>query len=123
MSMTDDSNGDETGSKALEGLIAHIAQTSARAAHNIGVEFDLDDPRVARWLILATLEGMFLRSAQSSIADLMALAEKASEGECRSSSRKSSKAETKIPLVTWDDLIASAKTTARSDLRPKRAKG
>lgn len=74
----------EAAIRARDGLIATIAQTSARAAYDIGVEFDVDDPRVARWLILTTFEGMFMSSAKSTSRELIAM------------------------IVTWDHLVAWA---------------
>ena len=94
--------------RARDDLIATIAQTSARAAYDIGVEFDVDDPRVARWLILTTFEGMFMSSAKSTSRELIAMADNASNGESRAASRKKRKGEPKRPIVTWDHLVAWA---------------
>jgi len=92
---------------ALEGLVVSIARASAQASASLGVEFDVDDPRVARWLMLATFEGLFMPSAKSPTQTLLMQAEKASEGHGRTASRKRKKGERKLPLVTWDDLVAS----------------
>ena len=92
--MTDDAERDEAAKKALASLVTEIAGTSAR---------------VARWLMLATFEGMFMRSAKSTSQELLAMAENASEGEGRAVPRKRRKGEVSQPLVTWDDLVASVR--------------
>ena len=107
--MTDDAERDEAAKKALASLVTEIAGTSARVAQDMGVEFDVADPRVARWLMLATFEGMFMRSAKSTSQELLAMAENASEGEGRAVPRKRRKGEVSQPLVTWDDLVASVR--------------
>lgn len=92
---------------ALSGLVSSIARASAQASERLGVEFDVDDPRVARWLMLATFEGLLMPSAKSTTEELLVLAEKASEGLERTNSRKGKKRERNLPLVTWDHLVAS----------------
>jgi len=106
--MTSDLDRYEAAKRALDGSVAEIAQTSVRAAHDIGVEFDVDDPRVARWLMLTTFEGMFMSSARTTSRDLLTMAEKASEGESRRTPRRQKKGERQRPLVTWDHLVAWA---------------
>ena len=105
--MTDDHDRHEAARKALASLVSEIARVSVRVSHDMGVEFDVADPRVARWLMLATFEGRFMRSAKSTSQELLAMAEKASEGESRAAPRKRKKGEVKQPVVTWDDLVAS----------------
>lgn len=92
---------------ALEGLVCSIARASAQASENLGVEFDVDDPRVARWLMLATFEGLLMPTAKSTTEELLVLAEKAFEGQGRTHSRKGRKRERNLPLVTWDHLVGS----------------
>lgn len=108
--MADDSEGIEAAKNALEGLVTSIARTSARVSGDMGVEFDVDDPRVARWLMLATFEGMFRQSSRTTTKELLAVAAKASEGESRTGLRKKKKSQRGQPLVTWDDLVASVET-------------
>jgi hypothetical protein len=105
--MSDELDKKQTAAKAaLEGLVSSIARASAQASERLGVEFDVDDPRVARWLMLATFEGLLMPPAKRTTEELLVLAEKASEGQGRTSSRKG-KRERKLPLVTWDDLVGS----------------
>lgn len=40
-------------------LIEAMARVSARAAQEQGIEFDMDDPEVARAVIMATFDGLF----------------------------------------------------------------
>ena len=105
--MTDDLERQEAAKEALASLVTGIARTSARVAHDMGVEFDVADPRVARWLMLTTFEGLFMPSARSTSKELLAMAEKASEGEGRAAPRQRKKTEARQPLVTCDDLVAS----------------
>lgn len=45
---------------ALESLIKIMARITVDACHRRGIEFDMDDPEVARDVIKATFEGLFL---------------------------------------------------------------
>ena len=112
--MTSDPDRYEAAMRARDSLITGIAQTSVRAAHDIGLEFDVDDPRVVRWIILTTFEGMFLASAKTTPRELLAIAEKASDGESRSTSRKKKNGQSKRPTVTWEYLVAWADADTRT---------
>ena len=46
--------------QAWENLITLLARTAANAAHRLGIELDMDDPEVARDILEATFEGLFL---------------------------------------------------------------
>jgi hypothetical protein len=48
--------------EALMPLIKEMARMSAQTAHQTGVEYDMDDPDVARAVIEATFDGLFLSS-------------------------------------------------------------
>jgi hypothetical protein len=102
--MADDPEGREIAKKALEGLVNSIARASARVSGDMGVEFDVDDPRVARWIMLATFEGIFRQSSQAATKDLLAIASKASAGITPRRKKKGHRGQL---LVTWDDLVAS----------------
>ena len=120
--MTSDLDRYEAAIKARDALIAKIAQTSVRAAHNIGVEFDVDDPRAARWLILTTFEGMFTSATKSTSRELIAMAEVASEGESRATPSKRKKGAPKRPIVTWDHLVAWAEADPQEKPSSRRSK-
>lgn len=47
------------GRQALENLIRHMARAAADASIRLGIEFDMDDPEVARDVMKATFEGLF----------------------------------------------------------------
>ncbi len=115
--MIDDPNADPVTTQALEQLINSIAHASVRAAHNMGVVFDVDDPRIARWLILATFEGMITPNSTSAPEVLLARAEEASRGEGRIEAHKrSGKAPEKRGLVGWEELVESSARDAGSGL-------
>ena len=46
--------------RALEELARVLARASARACHELGITFDMDDPKVARDVMMATFEGLVL---------------------------------------------------------------
>ena len=46
--------------RALESLIKIMARATVDACHKLGIEFDMDDPAVARNVMKATFEGLFL---------------------------------------------------------------
>lgn len=46
--------------RALEDLAKLLGRASAKACHELGVTFDMDDPQVARDVMMATLEGLVL---------------------------------------------------------------
>ncbi|HEX5184976.1 MAG TPA: hypothetical protein VFW19_17695 [Allosphingosinicella sp.] len=46
--------------QAWENLIRLIARTAAKASIKLGIEFDMDDPQVARDVMKATFDGLFL---------------------------------------------------------------
>lgn len=105
---------DETGEAAaakaaLKQIVEPIARRSARAAAQMKVDFDVDDPRVARWLMLVSFESFFSEGARSTTAALLRQAEEASRGECRRAPQGPGKGKRKAvrPLVTWADLVAS----------------
>lgn len=107
-----------TAKQDLNDLARAVARMSARVSCEMGVEFDVADPRVARWLILATFEGMCMRSAQSTTEELLAIAEQASAGEERMPSCSRKKGDKKLLRVTWEDLVAS-QAASPSDSSPK----
>ena len=46
--------------RALEELARVLGRASARACHEVGITFDMDDPQVARDVMMATFEGLVL---------------------------------------------------------------
>ena len=46
--------------RALEELAKLLGRASAEACHKLGITFDMDDPQVARDVMMATLEGLVL---------------------------------------------------------------
>ena len=46
--------------RALEDLAKLLGRANARACHELGISFDMDDPQVARDVMMATLEGLVL---------------------------------------------------------------
>ena len=46
--------------RALEDLAKLLGRASANACHELGIRFDMDDPEVARGIMMATLEGLVL---------------------------------------------------------------
>lgn len=51
--------------EALVPLIEELARISARASHEMGVTFDMDDPEVAREIMRMTFEAVFLSSPET----------------------------------------------------------
>lgn len=49
-----------TAKSAMENLVRHLARVAAKTCHELGIEFDMDDPEVARDVMKATFEGLFL---------------------------------------------------------------
>lgn len=45
--------------RALEDLVKQLARISARACHELGITFDMDDSEVARDVMKMTLEAVF----------------------------------------------------------------
>lgn len=97
---------------ALEELMCMIAEVSANAAYNLGIDFDLDDPRVVRWLIITTFDGMFLQGNRSKSADLLAIAAAAApdKNSSHNSSALRRRGKPTRTLVTWDVIVASDST-------------
>ena len=46
--------------RALEDLAKLLGRASANACHELGISFDMDDPQVARDVMMATFEGLLL---------------------------------------------------------------
>ena len=46
--------------RALEELARVLGRASANACHELGISFDMDDPQVAREVMMATFEGLVL---------------------------------------------------------------
>ena len=46
--------------RALESFIKIMARATVDACDRLGIEFDMDDPEVARDVMKATFEGLFL---------------------------------------------------------------
>lgn len=46
--------------RALEDLAKALGRVSARVCHEMGIQFDMDDPEVAREVMKMTFEAMFL---------------------------------------------------------------
>ena len=53
----------EKSRQALVELIKIMAREAARVFVELGLEFDMDDPDVARDVMKATFDGLFMRSA------------------------------------------------------------
>lgn len=51
------------GRRALEYLIRIMARATADPCERLGIEFDMDDPEVARDVMKATFEGLLLSKA------------------------------------------------------------
>ena len=49
---------------SLEELAKHLGRVSARACHELGITFDMDDPAVAREVIKMTFEAVFYSQPQ-----------------------------------------------------------
>lgn len=45
--------------RALEDLIKLLGGAGARACHELGITIDMDDPQVARDVMMATFDGLF----------------------------------------------------------------
>lgn len=56
----------EEARRALEGLIKIMARATVDACDRLGIEFDMDDPEVARDVMKATFDGLFCSEAASS---------------------------------------------------------
>lgn len=105
--MTDAPASATAAEQALDDLVRSLARASARATAKAGLDLDLDDPRVARWLLLIAFEGLFSPVARSAPARLLARASGASAGEVIPDRRSSKRRRGKCPLLTWDDLVAA----------------
>jgi hypothetical protein len=106
-------DGDVAG-EALAELAKAIARTSVRASNSLGVDFDVDDLRVARWLMLATFEGLFMPSSKTTAEHLLAQAAACPSTETgKSGAKKGGRQDRKSPLVTWDDLVAASRCSPR----------
>ena len=46
--------------QSLTELARLLGRASAKACHEIGITFDMDDPQVARDVMMATFDGLFL---------------------------------------------------------------
>ena len=55
--------------QAWENLIKLIARTAAEASVRLGIEVDMDDPQVARAVMKATFEGLFLSQPEKKKRD------------------------------------------------------
>lgn len=51
--------------RALDNLIKLMARAAVEASARLGVEFDVDDPEVARDVMKATFEGLFLAPSRA----------------------------------------------------------
>jgi hypothetical protein len=51
--------------RALEDLAKALARVSARVCHEMGIQFDLDDPEIAREVLKMTFEAMFLSAPKT----------------------------------------------------------
>lgn len=47
-------------------LVRALARTTARACHDLGIEPNMDDPVVAREMLVATFDALFLSKPQES---------------------------------------------------------
>jgi hypothetical protein len=54
------------GRRAIENLIKVMARATVDACDRLGIEFDMDDPEVARDVMKATFDGLFCSEAASS---------------------------------------------------------
>jgi len=52
--------------RALEDLARALGRISARVCHEMGIQFDMDDPEVAREVMKMPFEGLFYSSPRSS---------------------------------------------------------
>lgn len=55
--------------RALEELAKLLGRASAKACHELGITFDMDDPQVARDVMMATFEGLVLSHPRARKAD------------------------------------------------------
>ena len=54
---------------ALEDLAKLLGRASAKACHELGITFDMDDPQVARDVMMATFEALVYSHPPARIAD------------------------------------------------------
>ena len=62
-----DPPGEEEVAEAREAILRlarAMGRASAAAAHRLGIDFDMDDPQVARDVMMATFEGLFLSGSR-----------------------------------------------------------
>jgi hypothetical protein len=101
--------GDSPGREAvLQPLITSLARLSAKASADLGIEFDVADPRVARWMILTFFEALLTPSAHRSLEETLAIAADLPESELASARLRKRKGRSDRALVTCDHLVASA---------------
>jgi hypothetical protein len=93
---------------ALRPLMTSLAHLAARASADLGIELDLDDPRVARWMLLVSLEALFTPSARRPLEETLALAADLPAPDMPAVRRRNRKRRNEQRLVTWDDLVSSA---------------
>jgi hypothetical protein len=55
--------------QALEELAKLLGRASAKACHELGITFDMDDPQVARDVIMGTFDGLFRSHPRARKAD------------------------------------------------------
>ena len=55
--------------RALEDLAKLLGRASARACHELGITFDMDNPQVARDVMMATFDGLFRSHPRARKAD------------------------------------------------------
>lgn len=55
--------------QSLTELARILGRASADACHELGITFDMDDPQVARDVMMATLEGLVLSNPRTRRAD------------------------------------------------------
>jgi hypothetical protein len=104
--------GDSPGPEAvLQPLITSLARLAAKASADLGIELDVADPRVARWMILASFETVLAPSARRSVEETLAIAADLPESELASARPRKRKGRSDRALVTWDHLVASAANT------------
>jgi hypothetical protein len=92
---------------ALGPLITSLARLAARASADLGVELDVSDPRVARWMILTSFEALCMPTARRALEETLAIAADLPQAEPVRARPRKGQRRGDPPLVTWDDIVAS----------------
>jgi hypothetical protein len=104
----------------LQPLITSLARMSAKASADLGIELDVADPRVVRWMIQTSFEALLAPSARRSLEETLAIAADLPESDLASARPRGCKGRSDRALVTWDRLAASAGRSIKPSLGGRR---